>query len=44
VAELSVDRLRAMLGREGNRAEAAERQVRDQVAERGLLRLYLLLR
>ena len=30
---LSVDRLRVMLGREGNRAEAAERQVRDQAAE-----------
>ena len=33
MAELSVDRLRDMLGREGNRAEAAERQVRDQAAE-----------
>lgn len=31
--ELSVDCLRVMLGREGNRAEAAERQVRDQAAE-----------
>jgi len=33
MSELSVDRLRVMLGRESNRAEAAERQVRDQAAE-----------
>ena len=33
MSELSIDRLRVMLGREGNRAEAAERQVRDQAAE-----------
>jgi hypothetical protein len=38
MSELSVDRLRVMLGREGNRAEAAERQVRDQAAEIAKLR------
>ena len=38
MAELSVDRLRGMLGREGSRAEAAERQVRDQAAEIARLR------
>jgi len=35
---LSIDRLRVMLGREGNRAEAAERRVRDQAAEIARLR------
>ncbi len=33
MAELSVDRLREMLGRETNRAALAERQVRDLSAE-----------
>lgn len=41
MSELSVDRLRAMLGREGNRAEAAERQVRDQAVEIAKLRAEL---